>query len=704
MNLQWKSLPLRRRLFIAFGSVLALAMLLALGLQSRAHSESRIESLLEQELPTQLEKLASQLSLRLTPGLAVSESLANSYFIEQWVRQGLPEERHDEVIVYLERLQQQLEFEVLFIAAQYAGRSHYYQLRDGELAHRLMQPPGKDDDWYHEFLARQVPYELNLDADTFTPEDAFMFLNFSSRTTTADGKPLVVAGAGLDVSRMASMVETFQLGETGRAALLNAEGKAELETQGTLVERSTLEENGNRLLGDEQLDIREITRDGERWLVGTLWLPELQRHLMVEVSRADYTQSVQEQFYVSVGLGLVILLLSLGVLYPLTGSLVRPLVSFQRQLKEITHNLDLSKRIKTADRAELGDLADQTNQLLERLSQAIHAISRSAGDLSQVAERLAQTAGLSGGQDDFHQEASQTMAAAVEEMASSVAEITSTMEELSTSSTQIADHSQSVVNVANQTLECSRKGSTAMQMIQTRMQDIRSDNARSLEEIMTLGAKSKQISKVMELINTLAAQTKLIAFNAALEASSAGESGRRFSVVASEIRRLADSVTDSTQEIEGHTDEIQNAINRLVVTSEKGAASIEKGVEVSADTAKDLDALLSAASQTSSAAQQISLSTQQQKTASSQVVIALRDIDAASTRNAHSVRNITDISQDMIHMSGELNHLVQEFSLKPQPGGNPESGNQPSQEDGREPERQQKHKQAQPRSNERDPA
>ncbi|HBM27878.1 MAG TPA: methyl-accepting chemotaxis protein, partial [Halomonas sp.] len=146
--------------------------------------------------------------------------------------------------------------------------------------------------------------------------------------------------------------------------------------------------------------------------------------------------------------------------------------------------------------------------------------------------------------------------------------------------------------------------------------------------------------------------------------SSAGESGRRFSVVANEIRRLADSVTDSTQEIEGHTDDIQQAINRLVVASEKGATSIEQGVEASISTAQDLEALLKAASQTSSAAQQISLSTQQQKTASNQVVIALRDIDTASARNAHSVRSITEISQDMVQMSAELNALVQEFTLE----------------------------------------
>ena len=73
----------------------------------------------------------------------------------------------------------------------------------------------------------------------------------------------------------------------------------------------------------------------------------------------------------------------------------------------------------------------------------------------------------------------------------------------------------------------------------------------------------------MEIINTVGDQTKLIAFNAALEASSAGEAGKRFSVVASEIRRLADSVTDSTSEIESKISEIQDSISRLVITSEK---------------------------------------------------------------------------------------------------------------------------------------
>jgi len=297
------------------------------------------------------------------------------------------------------------------------------------------------------------------------------------------------------------------------------------------------------------------------------------------------------------------------------------------------------------------------------LALIIGNVNGSVRRLEQAAARLADTAGLAA-QTNFHQQdVGHSMAAAVEEMSSTVVEITSTMEELSASSTQIADHSTSVVDIANHTWENSKKGSDAMKHLLGLMGEIRTDNQNSLKEIVELGAKSKEISKVMEIINAIADQTKLIAFNAALEASSAGEAGKRFSVVASEIRRLADSVTDSTNEIENKVQEIQDSISRLVITSEKGTGTIAAGMQASTHTARNLDDLVDAASQTSGAAQQISLSTQQQKTASSQVVQALREIVSASAHTAQSIRSISEIGNEMNEMSHELSGLVKQFKL-----------------------------------------
>ena len=310
---------------------------------------------------------------------------------------------------------------------------------------------------------------------------------------------------------------------------------------------------------------------------------------------------------------------------------------------------DLSVDIPVEGSDEIADLARATRVMRLKLHDLAAEVGANAAKVHAAAEEIA--AAVEG------------QAATSTEMSSSVAEITSTMEEFSASSTQIADHSKSVVDIANQTLEGSRKGSEAMQTVLGRMHDISNDNQHSLREIVDLGAKSKQISKVMEIINAVADQTKLIAFNAALEASSAGEAGKRFSVVASEIRRLADSVTDSTGEIEAKISEIQDSISRLVITSEKGGVGIAAGTAASANTAERLTEIVNAASHTTSAAQQISLSTQQQKTASSQVVVALREIVTASSHTAQSITRISQVSKDMSGLSAQLKALVGQFKL-----------------------------------------
>ncbi|MBF0626777.1 MAG: methyl-accepting chemotaxis protein [Magnetococcales bacterium] len=310
---------------------------------------------------------------------------------------------------------------------------------------------------------------------------------------------------------------------------------------------------------------------------------------------------------------------------------------------------DLSIEVPLAGRDEIAELSQAAGEMRLKLHELASEVGARAIQVHKAAREI--TDAVAG------------QATTSTQMSSSVAEITSTMEELSASSTQIAEQARSVVEIANQTLDGSRKGSEAMQIALGRMNDIRTERQQSLQEILDLGIKSKQISKVMEIINTLADQTRLIAFNAALEASSAGEAGKRFSVVASEIRRLADSVTDSTKEIEVKISEIQDSISRLVVTSEQGAVAIQAGTVATTNTSERLGEIVKAASHTSNAAQQISLSTQQQKIASNQVVVALREIVGASSHTAQSITRISQISKEMLTLSERLEALVSTFKF-----------------------------------------
>ncbi|MDR3369128.1 methyl-accepting chemotaxis protein [Rhodoferax sp.] len=323
-------------------------------------------------------------------------------------------------------------------------------------------------------------------------------------------------------------------------------------------------------------------------------------------------------------------------------------------------DFDLSVSVETKPGDETSMLAAMKT-MQHNLAQMIGNVELSVRVLADSAKQLQQTAGTAS--QYAPQGATESMAAAVEEMSATVSQITSTMEELSASSSQIAEHSGAVADVASHTWEKSKQGSESMRSVVVRMNDIRTDNQDNLQEITDLGVKSRQISKVMEIINTIADQTKLIAFNAALEASSAGEAGKRFSVVAGEIRRLADNVTDSTGNIDVKIQEIQDSISRLVITSEKSGAVINAGMEASTRTAHDLDDLVEAASQSRNAARQISISTQQQKIAGDQVVIALREIVSASSQTAQAIATVSRISGEMTSLSLELNEQIKRFRL-----------------------------------------
>ena len=339
---------------------------------------------------------------------------------------------------------------------------------------------------------------------------------------------------------------------------------------------------------------------------------------------------------------LVVVVLFFSATYYLRKFIIRPMEELTASLKGFES--DRSRRIAVSVGNEIGELArlfnsyaDNLDGTLVRLSGAITGIDSFASSISaSVAEH----------------------ATVASEQSASVAEITATTEELSASASQIAEHAASVVHIADKTWEDTKNGAMSIESVIMKMNEIYHDNKANIEEIIELGRKSKEISKVMTLINTIADQTKLIAFNAALEAASAGEAGRRFGVVASEIRRLADSVMESTGEIEGKVSEIQVAINRLVVASEKSSKGIMEGLEHSGNTAALLSDMVEAAQTTTDAAKQISLSTQQQKTASSQVATALREIVEGSCHIAASIRQISEATSQFSALSKNLKDLV----------------------------------------------
>ena len=330
-------------------------------------------------------------------------------------------------------------------------------------------------------------------------------------------------------------------------------------------------------------------------------------------------------------------------------NLTRPLLKVAATAKAIARGDLRQKKLNYQSEDEIGILANTFDGMVEQLQNNIHSISDTSLTLNSSSTQIST--------------AINEQSSIAAEQSASLTQITTTLEELSQSSSQIAENSNSVVETSSDALHLSQKGAESIETLKEKMDGILENNKINIKDILNLGKKSKEIGTVMGIINNIADQTKLIAFNAAIEASGAGDAGKRFGVVAVEIRRLADNVMESTNEIQNKIEEIQQAINRLVVIAEKGSKGIEEGATLATKTITELGTLVHGAKSTNDEAKQISISTQQQMTATSQVLSALKEIQTGIHQSSVSMKQTQTITNSLADTSKDLKRLMNEFKI-----------------------------------------
>jgi len=310
---------------------------------------------------------------------------------------------------------------------------------------------------------------------------------------------------------------------------------------------------------------------------------------------------------------------------------------------------DLTEGVGVRSADEIGLLAGSFNQMLEALRNLARELRMAGGKLSTSAVEI-----LTAAEDQ---------SASSREQSVSVNETTATMEELAQTSKQIAENSDGVARAAEDTFQNAKAAAKAVEDTIAGMMSIKSQTEQNTNKIFALGDKIQDIGNVVTMINDIADQTKLIAFNAAIEAAGAGDAGKRFSIVAGEVRRLADTVVESIDQIKRTITEIQLATNELILSSEKGVKDVEEGVNVASRGGEALQKIISMIKHTTESSRQISLSTQQQRTASEQVVISMKEVSKTASQTATSSKQTIAIASQLNQLSEQLTQVVKRFEL-----------------------------------------
>jgi methyl-accepting chemotaxis protein len=253
-------------------------------------------------------------------------------------------------------------------------------------------------------------------------------------------------------------------------------------------------------------------------------------------------------------------------------------------------------------------------------------------------------------------------AVSASQQSSAVAETTSTIEELAATAAQIADTAEQVARYAAETLHYAEQGRDAVAASVRSMDTIanRVDNIAS--RALSLGEKSQEIGRIVEVIDDLSDQTNLLALNAAIEAARAGEHGRGFAVVASEVRKLAERAQLSTGQIREIVGQIQGETHSTIVASEEGAKDVRAGSSLARGVVDALERISGMVDETTTAAKEISIATQQQRSASDQVVAAMTSVSDVSRQYASGSRAAAAAAAQLTTLADDLRSSIAQFS------------------------------------------
>jgi methyl-accepting chemotaxis protein len=313
------------------------------------------------------------------------------------------------------------------------------------------------------------------------------------------------------------------------------------------------------------------------------------------------------------------------------------------------------------DRLKSGDLVEASHGTGTLPAGLAAEVERATGALASLVKRIQVSSREVSVVGSDVQSTASDLASGFSEQSAAVVEITATIEELARTAAQIATNAERQAELAAHAEAGGQEGASAVDAAVAGLDGLRQRIGGIATRADSLGSRGKEIYRILDLINEIAHETHILALNAAIEAETAGEHGRRFGVVAEEVRRLAHRARESVQSVRALLEEFVGAIRSTVVATEEGTKEAD-GVLLQARAAEDsIAGLRSALSETARASREISLATKEQRTASDQVAITIKEVREVIQRMAEGLRGFTLTAEQLNELALSIQLVTQSF-------------------------------------------
>lgn len=346
----------------------------------------------------------------------------------------------------------------------------------------------------------------------------------------------------------------------------------------------------------------------------------------------------------------IVLAIAIGVFvtFILRRSIVGPLQKFMAFVDRVGRG-ELAGEPAATGTDEIGRLGANLNEMVTGLKQLASQSREATANLgAAISEIRAST---------------QEQAAGVEEQLAAVQETAATVDEITHAGSQVTKRAQEVIAAAQTTAQTSADGLRAVDETARVMDSIREQAEIVAQNIVALSEKTQAIGEIISTVNDISERSHLLALNAAIEAAAAGESGRSFTVVASEMKLLADQAKEATNQVRSILGDVQRGINTSVMLTEEAVKRTAAGKERTETTVRTIGEITGRIQESVQTFQQIVASTNQQQLGIEQVMGALTNIRQASQQTAAGTRQLDEAAANLASLSQQLQSLADRYKV-----------------------------------------